>query len=255
MIPSSGRKPKASLQDSPYTDEGRRKASYVQSMFAGIVGSYDLLNSILSLRRDRGWRRFAAASSHVSGGLVLDVAFGTGELGRHHLEQSPGATVVGLDFSPPMLGKARERLAALVADGRIRPVLGDILQLPFPDATFDAVTFAFGLRNVADMGRAMKELARVARPGTPIAILELTRPPYPVVRQLHTLGMFALIPILGRLVSGRGEAYVYLPTSIMGLVEEQEVTRLMSHAGIARVTTRHLTLGIATVWTGIRAER
>ena len=223
-------------------------------MFADIVDRYDLLNGILSLRRDQAWRRFTASKARVqSGGLILDVAFGTGELARHIISQGPDSIVVGLDFSPPMLARAGERLPGAIRNGRIRPVLGDILQLPFPDATFDAVTFAFGLRNVADMAQAFRELARVARPGAPIVILELTRPPYPVIRQFHALGMFALIPAIGRLVSGNGGAYIYLPESIMGLVSNREVTRLMNDAGIRDIATRHLTLGIATVWTGTDA--
>jgi demethylmenaquinone methyltransferase/2-methoxy-6-polyprenyl-1,4-benzoquinol methylase len=251
MIPRHEAQPNARAQASPYTDEGRRKASYVKSMFAAIVDRYDLLNGILSLRRDQAWRRYAASSAlATSGCLILDVASGTGELARHVLSQGHDATVVGLDFSPPMLTKARERLSSAIHNGRIRPVLGDILQLPFPDATFDAVTFAFGLRNVADMAQALRELARVAKPGAPIVILELTRPPYPAIRQLHALGMFALIPAIGRLVSGNGAAFVYLPESIMGLVSPDDVTRLMNEAGIRDVTTRHLTLGIATVWSG-----
>ncbi len=254
MIPRHEAETNTQSTASPYTDEGRRKASYVKSMFAAIVDRYDLLNGVLSLRRDQAWRRFAASRAlSTSGTLILDVAFGTGELARHVLGQGHDATVVGLDFSPPMLARARERLGQPLHNGRIRPVLGDIMQLPFPNATFDAVTFAFGLRNVADMARALRELARVAKPGAPIVILELTRPPYPIVRQLHALGMFALIPAIGRLVSGNSGAYLYLPESIMGLVSPEEVTRLMNDAGIQEVQTRHLTLGIATVWSGTNA--
>ncbi|MEE8469971.1 MAG: bifunctional demethylmenaquinone methyltransferase/2-methoxy-6-polyprenyl-1,4-benzoquinol methylase UbiE [Dehalococcoidia bacterium] len=232
---------------------GEDRAAYVRALFTGVADSYDLLNSLLSLGRDRAWRRFTASRAAVGPGvLALDVATGTAELARHLARQNGGSTVVGIDFCPGMLEKARTKLDAS-SDGKgIELVLGDVLQLPFPENTFDCVTIGFGLRNVADIIVALQEMARVVKPGGKVVSLELTRPSSSLARAVHTFCLFRIVPHFGWLISGSREAYTYLPESIMGFPSPVEVQEIMQKAGIQKVETYSLTFGIATVHAGIK---
>jgi demethylmenaquinone methyltransferase/2-methoxy-6-polyprenyl-1,4-benzoquinol methylase len=230
------------------------KATYVRRMFATIADRYDLLNSLLSFRRDGAWRRFAVSKSGLQpGGLALDVATGTAELARRLARRNSGSMIIGMDFSRDMLSRARAKLANLSGAGRIELVLGDALSLPFPDNTFDCATIGFALRNVASIADTIGEMARVVRPGGRVISLELTRPSSSLVRAIYYVYLFRIAPYIGGLISGRRQAYTYLPESILEFPSPEEVREIMREAGLRGVETHRLTLGIATVHVGIKA--
>lgn len=240
-------------EDRVYGDLMGDKPSYVRAMFSAIADSYDVVNTVLSLTRDRSWREFAASKALAgSNGLILDVATGTGEMARAVARRDGGSRVVGIDFCAPMLEKARLKSSALAADGAGEHVLGDVLQLPFPDETFDCATIGFGLRNVSDMRRAFAEMARVVRTGGRVVSLELTRPSPLLLRSVHSFFMFRVLPHVGKLMSGSGEAYAYLPESIREFLTPEEVTAVMEYQGLRDVRVHRLTLGIATVHVGVK---
>jgi demethylmenaquinone methyltransferase / 2-methoxy-6-polyprenyl-1,4-benzoquinol methylase len=229
-------------------------AESVREMFARIAGRYDLLNHLLSANVDRRWRRLVAArvAEHLghAGGRVLDVACGTGDLSLTISERAEGAEVTGLDFCRPMLDVARRK-----ADGRGRAipfVEGDALALPFDDATFDAVTIAFGLRNLASVERGLAELFRVARPGGVVCVLEFSRPVVPVLRELFGFYFTRVLPRVGGVVSGSRGAYEYLPDSVSRFPDQAGLAALMKRSGFERVGYRNLTGGIAALHAGTR---
>jgi len=229
----------------------RDKAAYVRTMFDAIADRYDLLNTVLSLGRDRRWRRFAVGTSGLSrGGRGLDVACGTGMLAREQARLvGPSGLVVGLDFAREMLAVARRRLAGYPW---VRLVCGDALALPFPDDTFDAATIGFALRNVADVPRTIAEMVRVVRPGGRVVALELGLPRAPFFRQTYLLYFRRLVPLLGRLGVGHDGPYRYLPASVLAFYPPEEISGFFSAAGLKGVVYHRLDLGIATVHVGTK---
>ena len=227
-------------------------ARRVRAMFAGIAARYDLLNHLLSVNTDRRWRRLVAAHLRPAlgaGTRTLDVACGTGDLALTLAEA--GAThVVGLDFCRPMLELAARKAEAR---GRALPfVEGDALRLPFADATFDVVTIAFGLRNLASVEGGLREFRRVLRPGGTLAVLEFSRPVVPGFRALFQFYFTRVLPQVGGLVSGSRGAYRYLPDSVARFPDQEQLAALMRGVGFARVEYKNLTGGIAALHTGAR---
>jgi demethylmenaquinone methyltransferase/2-methoxy-6-polyprenyl-1,4-benzoquinol methylase len=222
-------------------------------MFAGIAARYDLLNHLLSGNVDKRWRRVVAnglQSSLVEGARVLDVACGTGDLSLV-LADAGRARVVGLDFCRPMLEIARRKAEA---DSRAVPfVEGDALRLPFADETFDVVTIAFGLRNLAGVLEGLRELRRILRPGGRVAVLEFSSPVVPGFRALFRFYFTRVLPRIGGLVSGSRGAYEYLPDSVSRFPDQKRLAELMREAGFEGVSYRNLTGGIAALHTGARA--
>ncbi|MDQ3804787.1 MAG: bifunctional demethylmenaquinone methyltransferase/2-methoxy-6-polyprenyl-1,4-benzoquinol methylase UbiE [Acidobacteriota bacterium] len=224
-------------------------------MFAGIAGRYDFLNHLLSVNFDKRWRRLVAReleSSLVEGARVLDVACGTGDLSLA-LDEAGCAQVVGLDFCRPMLEIARGKSAR--GSRRIPFVEGDALRLPFADESFDAVTIAFGLRNLAGVAEGLRELKRVLKPGGRAAILEFSTPVVPGFRALFRLYFTRVLPRVGGLVSGSRGAYEYLPDSVSKFPDQKRLAALMREAGFEKVGYRNLTGGIAALHTGARPAR
>lgn len=231
------------------------KVAYVQTLFSAIANRYDFLNSLLSFRRDRAWRKFAVSKSGLQpGGWALDVATGTAPMAQLLAQCNSGSRVVGIDFCPEMLAKARARLGTSSDGNRIHLVLGDALKLPFPDSTFDCVTISFALRNVVSVTDVFREMARVIKPGGRVVSLELTRPSSWLFRAIYYLYLCHVAPFIGGLVSGKKEAYIYLPQSILEFPSPQEVGRIMEESGLEKVKIYHLTLGAATVHVGIKGR-
>jgi demethylmenaquinone methyltransferase/2-methoxy-6-polyprenyl-1,4-benzoquinol methylase len=229
------------------------KHEKVRRMFAAIAGSYDLNNRVHSLWRDQAWRRYAVRASGLkTGEAVLDVACGTGDLTEAFARAGAGS-VVGLDFTQEMLdvaGRKRERLDGAVA-GRIRYVNGDAQALPLPDASVDVVSIAFGIRNVADPPKAVREFRRVLRPGGRLVILEFGQPSLAPLRWFNGVYCKRLMPRTATLISGdRSGAYRYLPASVETFLSRPQMEQMMRDAGFEDVASTPLTLGICVCYVG-----
>ena len=221
-------------------------------MFDAIAPRYDLLNRILSGGLDGGWRRLTVESLHLRPGQrLLDVATGTADLALLMSSVQPSATVVGLDPSREMLRIACERIERAGRSDRIALELGDAEALPFDDASFDAAAMAFGIRNVRDRPRALRELARVIRPGGRVAILELGEPRGALAGTLLRFYIHAVVPLVGALVSGATE-YRYLERSITRFPPPEAFGQLLHAAGFVELGIRPLTLGACVLFSGRR---
>ena len=220
------------------------------AMFDRIAERYDLLNRILSLGVDQRWRRLAVRALRLSpGARVLDVATGTADLAAAIVRSAPGVTVVGLDPSARMLSVAAAKVERHGLSGRIALANGDAEQLPFEPHSFDAAAMAFGIRNVPDRARALRELARVVRPGGRIAILELSEPRQGLFGSLGRVYMHELVPRVGALLSGATE-YRYLQSSIARFPPPPEFAELMRRNGLENVEGTELTFGVCCLFVG-----
>lgn len=223
-------------------------------MFAGIANRYDLLNHLLSGNTDKRWRRLVAKRLHEvlsqEGARALDVACGTGDLSLA-LAKGTGARVVGTDFCRPMLEIA-QRKASADDFAEIPFIEGDALQLPFADSSFDAVTIAFGLRNLASVEAGLKELRRVLKPQGRAAILEFSIPVIPGFRALFRFYFTRVLPKVGGMISGSRGAYEYLPDSVSRFPDQKRLAAMMSEAGFEEVEYKNLTGGVAALHLGTR---
>jgi demethylmenaquinone methyltransferase/2-methoxy-6-polyprenyl-1,4-benzoquinol methylase len=220
-------------------------------MFSGIAKRYDLLNHLLSGNIDKRWRRIVTTRvrDKISGNArVLDVACGTGDLAVALFENT-GARVVGTDFCRPML-----KIAASKTAQRIPLIEGDALDLPFRDGSFEAVTIAFGLRNLASVEGGLAELRRVLKPGGWLAVLEFSRPANAMLRPLFGLYFTRVLPLMGGLISGSRSAYTYLPASVQKFPDQEQLSLLMQQAGFEQVQFENLTGGIAALHMGRRPK-
>ncbi|AEB10968.1 bifunctional demethylmenaquinone methyltransferase/2-methoxy-6-polyprenyl-1,4-benzoquinol methylase UbiE [Marinithermus hydrothermalis] len=224
------------------------KAQAVQQMFSEIAPRYDLLNRVLSLGVDQRWRSVAATLAlEPAPTRVLDVATGTGDLALLMKRLRPEAEVIGLDFAAPMLERAREKAAQLELP--VTFIEGDALAMPFPDASFEALTVAFGFRNFADYAQGLEEFYRVLTPGGRAVILEFPPPPAGLLGRGYRLYFERVLPRIGGLISGKPEAYRYLPASVARFPKPEALAAMMREAGF-RVRYRLLTGGIAAVFVG-----
>jgi demethylmenaquinone methyltransferase / 2-methoxy-6-polyprenyl-1,4-benzoquinol methylase len=227
----------------------------IRDMFAGVAPRYDLLNRLLSGWLDVLWRRRAAAVAAPAGldGLpCLDLCCGTGDQALALWRR--GARVAAADFCLPMLALARRkyrRLDRSRSRGR-RPagLAADALELPFPGARFGAATVAFGLRNVADLDRALAELRRVLRPGARLVVLEFALPRRAWLRGPYLFYFRRILPLIGRSVSGRGAAYTYLPSSVLEFPQRGEFLDRMAGAGFGALAWRDLAGGAVCLYSG-----
>jgi demethylmenaquinone methyltransferase/2-methoxy-6-polyprenyl-1,4-benzoquinol methylase len=217
-------------------------------MFDGIAHRYDFLNRVLSMGIDRIWRRATVrALSLPPDARVLDLATGTADVALEIARQHPDARIVGLDPSSKMLAIGRDKVAGRGLDAGIVLEEGDAQDLPYEDASFDACTIAFGIRNVPDRSRALAEMARVTRPGGRIAVLELGEPQGPILGRLARFHVRTVVPRLGALLSSSRE-YRYLQQSIAAFPSREEFAEQMRHAGLQVHETRPLTFGACTLF-------
>ncbi len=219
-------------------------------MFDRIARRYDLLNRILSGGLDQGWRRKLVRLVQIpASARLLDLATGTADVAVQLANAAPDAKVIGSDPSEAMLRVGREKLRDLALEDRITLEVGDAQSLPYADATFHGVTMAFGIRNVPDRAKALREMARVTRPGGRICILELAEPDNSFAR-LH---VHHIVPRLGALISGARE-YRYLQTSIAAFPPADAFAEMMRTAGFSAVEIHRLALGAAHIYVGVVAE-
>lgn len=219
------------------------------AMFDGIAERYDLVNRVISLGIDRRWRRLTAGALELrAGGRVLDLATGTADLAIEIAEQAPDAVVVGSDPSERMLAIGREKVARKGLSERLTLVQGDAQALPFDSGQFDAVSIAFGIRNVPDRPLALREMARVTRKGGRIAILELSEPDG-VLGPLARFHVHTVVPAIGALLSGAPE-YHYLQRSIAKFPRPEAFVQMLESAGIELVALKPLTFGVCHLFVG-----
>jgi demethylmenaquinone methyltransferase/2-methoxy-6-polyprenyl-1,4-benzoquinol methylase len=224
----------------------------VRAMFDRIAGRYRLMNALMTFGRDRAWRRAAVEDAALPpGGRLLDLASGTGDIALEVLRQDPAARVIAADFSLEMMRVGRRRPGG----GRIAWCAADALALPFADASFDAVTSGYLLRNVADRARAFREQARVVRPGGRVVCLDTSPPPPSPLRPLALLYLRRVIPLLGRLIAGDQSAYAYLSASTEGFKTPEELAATMREAGLVEVRYRRFMSGTIAVHVGMRPAR
>jgi len=227
----------------------------VRRMFGQIAGSYDFLNHALSLNIDKRWRTTTARlvpPNPADAAPILDLCTGTGDLALTYHRATNGAVpVVGADFCHEMLVRAAEK--AKRAGAAIPFVEADAQALPFPDDAFQLVTVAFGLRNVTDPDRGLREMVRVAKPGGRVAVLEFSRPRNRLIGWGYGLYFRRVLPLIGQVVSrSRENAYNYLPRSVLAFPDGDALADRMRAAGLADVWFRPLTFGVATLYVGTK---
>jgi demethylmenaquinone methyltransferase / 2-methoxy-6-polyprenyl-1,4-benzoquinol methylase len=216
---------------------GRLPAEGVRAMFDRIAPVYDTMNRTMTAGLDGRWRRITAETVVRPGDVTLDACCGTGDLAI--AAERAGARVTGLDFSERMLERARRKAPEL------EWISGDLLELPFADASFDSATVGFGVRNVDDLERALRELRRVLRPGGRLGILEITRP-RGLLSPFYRLWFDGVIPLLGKLLPG-GSAYTYLPASVRRFPGPEDLSALIASAGFDGVHHRTFAGGIVAL--------
>jgi demethylmenaquinone methyltransferase/2-methoxy-6-polyprenyl-1,4-benzoquinol methylase len=225
----------------------------IAGMFDAIAPRYDLLNHVLSAGLDRRWRDVAVdALALPPGARVLDLCTGTGDLAVATVRRVQGSTVVGVDFASEMLRLALAKVRDLGLGTRIRLVRGDATQIPLGEASCDGAAVAFGIRNVAEPGLALVELARVLRPGGRLAILEFGQPRIPGIRTLYAWYFRYLLPFVGRLVSKHQSAYSYLPASVGAFPPPGKFLQMCESSGFTRARAVPLTFGIVYLYVAER---
>jgi demethylmenaquinone methyltransferase / 2-methoxy-6-polyprenyl-1,4-benzoquinol methylase len=229
-----------------------KSADRIAGMFDAIAPRYDLLNHLLSAGIDRRWRAAAIKSLELGGGETLvDVCCGTADVALEARRgPSAAARVVGVDFSGAMLGLGRQKVGLARESNRIALVRGDAMRLPIGSRSADAVTIAFGIRNVERPEAACAELVRVLRPGGRLAILEFGVPRVPCIKPLYLWYFTHVLPRVGRAISGHGAAYSYLPASVGTFAPPSEFVGMLRAAGFTGVRADPLTFGIVYLYTG-----
>ena len=223
----------------------------VREMFAAVAHRYDFLNHFLSLGRDIAWRRATARTLSEflarPGSVGVDVCCGTGDL-AFALERVSGGTVIGTDFCHPMLRLAQQK--AQRSRRAVSFLEADTLALPFPDDSLDAISSAFGFRNLANYAKGLAEMHRVLRPGGVIGILEFSRVRWPLFGPLFRLYFRQVLPRLGTWISGVRGPYQYLPDSVSRFQDQEALAEAMQAAGFANVRYRDFTGGVAALHIG-----
>ncbi len=223
------------------------------AMFDRIAHRYDLLNRVLSLGIDQRWRRRTVRSLELTDftSRVLDLATGTADLAIMIARRHPAAHVTGLDPAERMLAKGQLKIGKTGLAERVRLLTGDAETLPFDDASFDGVTIAFGIRNVPDRARSLREMCRVTRPGGRVAILELSEPGGGLFGRIARFHVHRLVPWIGALISGARE-YSYLQRSIAAFPPADEFAAMVEEAGLSMVRVERMILGVCHLYVAER---
>lgn len=236
---------------------GDEKGHYVRNMFSSIADRYDSMNQLLSLRMHHKWRQQAISLADIRPGqTILDVATGTGDLMIEAMKRMKGqGLIIGVDFVPRMLEIANRKLDRLNIDKpKYDLMVADAMNLPFADATFDAVTIGFGLRNVVMLEKALQEFTRVLKPEGKLVVLEFNHPRKRLPRILYMLYCEKLLPILGKVLSG-SDGYAYLPASIRLFPGRRALAQQMHDAGLRNNRWKDLTLGYVVIHHGSKTKK
>ena len=233
-------------------DGGAGKSRYVRGIFSDIAPRYDLLNRLLSFNVDRAWRRRAIAGLNIErnpAGSYLDLCAGTLDVSAMIAsDRAFRGRVLSVDFAEPMLRAGRMKVDGFA----VAPIAGDALALPLESGSIDGAIVAFGIRNVADLDAALREVVRVLKPAGRFVILEFSTPRAPAVNAAYQLYFRHVLPLIGRVISGHRTAYRYLPRSVANFPVMEELARRMRAAGFSGVSWRSISLGIAAIHTGHR---
>ena len=230
------------------------KDTFVKEMFSGIAHRYDLLNRLLSLRRDVYWRRFAVRELlKTGGGFFLDVATGTGDCAIEILMQGEKRKkVVGVDFTSEMIYAGRKKIEREGLSDCITLLETNAMSLPFEDNYFDGVVSAFGVRNFSDIKRGIREMRRVIRKNGKVVILEFTNPSNKTFKKIYHLYFKRILPFIGGIISGKRYAYQYLPDSVIEFPDQKGLKKIMEDEGLGYVKYFNLTFGIVAVHAGVK---
>lgn len=229
----------------------QQRGEAVREMFAAIAPRYDAANRVLTAGVDETWRRRAIRELGLSDAAeVLDLCTGTGDLAFHLVRTRPAAKITALDFCAPMLDAARERARREDPQGRITFVEGDVLALPFADASFDGATMGFSMRNVVDISATLREIRRVLRPGGRFVNLDVSKPRSPLVRRAFSAYFYGFVPLIGGLVGGSRTAYRYLPQSLTNFPDADALAQRFRDAGFTGVRTIRLGFGAIAIHVG-----
>ena len=225
----------------------------IAGMFDAIAPRYDLLNHVLSAGLDVRWRARAIKELRLRpGSRVIDLCTGTGDLAVAAVQAQPSTSVVGVDFAGEMLRLAHSKVSSLGLQRSIRVVRGDGTRIPLADASFDAATIGFGIRNVVEPRAALAELARVLRPGGRLAILEFGQPRVPGIKTAYAWYFRYLLPLVGKVVSKHQSAYSYLPASVGTFPSAIEFSSIIAATGFSQVYTVPLSFGIVYLYVAER---
>ena len=234
----------------PYKEEKSGKKEQVAKMFDNISHRYDFLNHVLSLGIDKGWRKKAIRLIRpLNPKQLLDVATGTGDFAIEALSLNPDK-IIGVDISAGMLEVGRKKIAERKLENRIELQLGDSESLPFADASFDAVTVAFGVRNFENLENGLKEIYRVLKPQGMLVVLEFSRPRKFPFKQVYGFYFKFVLPKIGRLISSDKAAYTYLPESVEAFPDGEDFLHVLKTVGFNNTQCTVLTLGISSIYTG-----
>ena len=230
------------------------ETSPVQTMFNAVAPRYDLLNRLLSIGIDRHWRKIAVREFEpVENKKYLDMATGTADVALEFAKiHSKTSKIIGIDFSVAMLKLGRQKIFTNSFSKRIKLVPGTAENIPLKDQTFDGVITAFGVRNFLDPKKGLKEMCRILKFNGKIVILEFSFPKNWLLNKIYRFYFEKILPILGRIISGHKHAYSYLPTSVINFPQGEAFNELLRCSGFKSVSFKSLSLGIVTIYTGIK---
>jgi len=231
------------------------KAGMVADVFHSVAARYDLMNDLMSAGIHRVWKRFTIELSGVrTGHSVLDIAGGTGDLAARFADiVGPAGRVVLADINDSMLKVGRDKLLDHGRIDNLEFVQADAQSLPFPDASFDCVTIAFGLRNVTDKDAALRSMLRVLKPGGRLLVLEFSKPANPLLSRAYDAYSFRVLPLMGRLVANDADSYQYLAESIRMHPDQETLKDMMEDAGFTRCEYHNMTGGVVALHKGVKA--
>ncbi len=234
---------------------GKPNSEFVHSVFENIAGKYDFMNSLISFRRHKAWRKFAMKQMQVKkNDSALDVCCGTCDWTISLARASEKGRIDGLDFSQAMLGVGQQKIDKLHLHNQIQLHHGNAMQLPFSDNTFDHATIGFGIRNVPDMNQVFTEMLRVVKPGGQVVCLELSKPTWPPFRLVYYVYFQQILPAFGKIFANKYEQYRWLPESLKSFPGYEELKERLQHLGMVDVQAFPLSGGIAALHIGKKQQ-
>ena len=236
------------------SEQSEKNKNQIQAMFNAVAPRYDFLNRILSVGYDRYWRKIAVNQfGNISNKTFLDVATGTADIALEIAKRHPAALqIIGMDFSQSMLKLGNAKISKNNFNKEIPLIPASAENIPLKDQIFDGAITAFGVRNFSDPHKGLLEMYRVLKPNGKIVVLEFSYPKYRLLQGLYRLYFEKILPLTGRIISGHKTAYSYLPTSVIRFPQGQAFKQLLENSGFKKVSLKTLTLGIVTLYTGIK---